>query len=212
MTWTREKHVAAILNGMDPRLARAADSLLAAGLIVQGKPEKALTLLHQLAEAETALQAAHTGAMTRGLRPLLWRIAIDIGKVYQVQRRDEEAEHAFATAKELIEELADTLPDTSLRSTFLQQATVQIPRIQPPSPRRAAKKAYGGLTEREREVAALISEGKANREIADILVVNYRTIEKHIENILSKLGFASRAQIAVWAAEKGLGKKGQEMS
>ena len=35
MTWTREKHVAAILNGMDPRLARAADSLLAAGLIVQ---------------------------------------------------------------------------------------------------------------------------------------------------------------------------------
>jgi len=35
MTWTREKHVAAILNGMDPRLARAADSLLDAGLIVQ---------------------------------------------------------------------------------------------------------------------------------------------------------------------------------
>ena len=30
-----------------------------------------------------------------------------------------------------------------------------------------------------------------------MLVVNYRTIEKHIENILSKLGFASRAQIAV---------------
>jgi len=50
---------------------------------------------------------------------------------------------------------------------------------------------------------------KANREIAEILVVNYRTIEKHIENMLSKLGFASRAQIAVWAAEKGLGKQEQ---
>ena len=65
------------------------------------------------------------------------------------------------------------------------------------------------LTEREREVAALIAQGKASREIAEILVVNARTIEKHIENILSKLGFTSRAQIAVWASEKGLGQKEQ---
>jgi DNA-binding NarL/FixJ family response regulator len=58
-------------------------------------------------------------------------------------------------------------------------------------------------------VAALIAQGKSNREIAEVLVVNYRTIEKHIENMLSKLGFTSRAQIAVWASEKGLGKKEQ---
>ena len=58
-------------------------------------------------------------------------------------------------------------------------------------------------------MAALIAQGKANREIAEVLVVNYRTIEKHIENILSKLGFASRTQIAVWAAEKGLSEKEQ---
>ena len=58
-------------------------------------------------------------------------------------------------------------------------------------------------------MATLIAQGKANREIADILVVTYRTVEKHIENILSKLGFASRTQIAVWAAEKGLSEKEQ---
>ena len=74
---------------------------------------------------------------------------------------------------------------------------------------RTAKEAFGGLTEREREVAALIGQGKASREIAEILVVNTRTIEKHIENMLSKLGFISRAQIAVWASEKGLGQKEQ---
>jgi len=74
---------------------------------------------------------------------------------------------------------------------------------------RTAKEAFGGLTEREREVAALIGQGKASREIAEILVVNTRTIEKHIENMLSKLGFTSRAQIAVWASEKGLGQKEQ---
>lgn len=58
-------------------------------------------------------------------------------------------------------------------------------------------------------MAALIAQGKANREIADILVVNYRTIEAHVSNILSKLGLTSRAQVAVWAAEKGLGKHKQ---
>jgi non-specific serine/threonine protein kinase len=53
-------------------------------------------------------------------------------------------------------------------------------------------------------VAALVAQGKSNRALADRLVVSERTIEKHIENILSKLGFTSRAQIAAWAVEKGL--------
>jgi DNA-binding CsgD family transcriptional regulator len=167
----------------------------------------ALMMLQQTAEAETALQAAQAGAMTQGTRPLLWRISIDLGKLYQAQLRDEEAALAFATAQELIEELAAPISDTSLRDHFLHQAMALIPRQEPLPPRRAAKKAFGGLTEREREVAALVAQGKSNREIALVLVVNYRTIEKHIENILSKLGFTSRAQIAVWASEKGLGKK-----
>ena len=81
--------------------------------------------------------------------------------------------------------------------------------LAPPLTRRAAKSAFGGLTEREREVAALIAQGKTSRQIAEILVVNERTIEKHIENILCKLGLTSRAQIAVWAREKGLGPQEQ---
>jgi DNA-binding CsgD family transcriptional regulator len=169
----------------------------------------ALTRLKQLAEAETALQAAHTGAVTRGLRPLLWRIAIDLGNLYQAQRRDEEAERAFATARELIEALAACIPDPALHDHFLQQAAALMPSTPSLSPRRAAKRVFGGLTEREREVASLIAQGKANREIADVLVVNYRTVEAHVSNILSKLGFTSRAQIAVWASEKGLGKREQ---
>ena len=164
-------------------------------------------MLNRPAEAETALQAAHAGAVARGLQPLLWRIAIDLGNLYRAERRDEEAEHVFATAQELIEDLAAPITDTALRAHLLQQATALLPRQEPLSPRRAAKRAFGGLTEREREVAALIAQGKASREIAEILVVNSRTIEKHIENMLSKLGFTSRTQIAVWASEKGLGGK-----
>jgi len=60
------------------------------------------------------------------------------------------------------------------------------------------------LTAREREVATLIGQGKSNHEIADLLVVGNRTVEAHVSGILSKLGFTSRAQIAVWVHEKGL--------
>jgi DNA-binding CsgD family transcriptional regulator len=170
---------------------------------------KALTALNRPAEAETALQAAQAGAVMQDLRPLLWRISIDLGNLYRADRRGEEAEHAKAFAQELIEDLATTITDTALRAHFLQQAIALLPRQEPLSPRRAAKRAFGGLTEREREVAALIAQGKTSREIAEILVVNARTIEKHVENILSKLGFTSRAQIAVWASEKGLRGKEQ---
>ena len=137
---------------------------------------------------------------------MLWRIHIDLGNLYQIQRRHEEAEFAFSTSRGIIEELAANIPDESLRGHFLSCATAQFPRPHPLSPRRVAKKAFGGLTEREREVATMIAQGKSNREIADVLVIGYRTVEAHVSNILSKLGFTSRAQIAAWAVEKGLTK------
>lgn len=65
-------------------------------------------------------------------------------------------------------------------------------------------KSMGELTEREREVTALIAQGKTNREIARELVLSQRTVEKHAANILSKLGLSSRAQIVRWAIEKSL--------
>ncbi len=61
----------------------------------------------------------------------------------------------------------------------------------------------GGLTAREREVVFLIAQGKSNDEIADTLVLSKRTVEKHISNIFSKLGFTQRAQIVRWAIEQG---------
>jgi DNA-binding CsgD family transcriptional regulator/predicted negative regulator of RcsB-dependent stress response len=172
---------------------------------------EALMMLNQTAEAEFALDAAKVAAKENGARPLLWRICVDLGKLYRAQRRDDEAELAFSTAQELIEELAATIPDTFLRDTFLQHATAQIPHTQPLSPRRAAKRAFGGLTEREREVARLVAQGKSNRVIADELVVGVSTVEAHISHIFTKLGFSSRAQIAAWAVEKDLAQVPQDM-
>ncbi|GAF50184.1 protein kinase domain-containing protein [Rhodococcus wratislaviensis] len=56
-------------------------------------------------------------------------------------------------------------------------------------------------TKREREVAALVAEGLTNKEIAARLVISPRTAQGHVEHLLTKLGFNSRAQIAAWVVE-----------
>ena len=69
-----------------------------------------------------------------------------------------------------------------------------------------ARQQLDQLTSREREVAVLIAQAKSNDEIAAVLVVSKRTVESHIANIRSKLGFTERAQIVRWAFESGLVK------
>lgn len=62
----------------------------------------------------------------------------------------------------------------------------------PPSP----------LTRRETEIARLVAQGLSNKEIAASLTISQRTAEGHVEHIMTKLGFNSRAQIAVWIGER----------
>lgn len=63
------------------------------------------------------------------------------------------------------------------------------------------------LSARELEVAALVAEGKTNREIAEELVLAQRTVETHVANILGKLAFNKRAQIAGWMARSNLARR-----
>jgi DNA-binding NarL/FixJ family response regulator len=62
------------------------------------------------------------------------------------------------------------------------------------------------LTTREVEIAGLIALAKSNRAIAEELVLSERTVETHVSNILAKLGFSSRVQLAAWAVENDLRK------
>jgi predicted ATPase/DNA-binding CsgD family transcriptional regulator/Tfp pilus assembly protein PilF len=55
------------------------------------------------------------------------------------------------------------------------------------------------LTPREHEIVRLIAQGLSNKEIADELVISPATAARHVANILAKLGFSSRTQIASWA-------------
>ncbi len=64
--------------------------------------------------------------------------------------------------------------------------------------------AFPELTEREREILALMTEGRTNQEIADILVLNVKTIRNHVSNICTKLQVADRAQAILRARDAGL--------
>jgi DNA-binding CsgD family transcriptional regulator/tetratricopeptide (TPR) repeat protein len=155
-------------------------------------------------EALADLETARDSAQARGMAQVLWRIRLTLGKLYRLQNRSEEGEAEFSAVRQLVEELAVQLPDQLLRENCLKQMTAMIPTPRPITPRQVEKKKFGGLTERERQVAAFIAQGKSNREIADALFVGERTIETHVSNILSKLGYDARTQIAAWATSRGL--------
>jgi predicted ATPase/DNA-binding CsgD family transcriptional regulator len=73
---------------------------------------------------------------------------------------------------------------------------IALARSEPSAP--SVRAPANPLTRRELEIAGLVTEGLGNREIAERLVLSKRTVDAHIEHIFAKLGFSSRAQIAVW--------------
>ena len=70
----------------------------------------------------------------------------------------------------------------------------------------------GLLTPRERQIAALVASGCSNKAIAGELYISPATAARHVANILAKLGFRSRTQIAVWAADQQADRTSQSAS
>jgi DNA-binding NarL/FixJ family response regulator len=69
---------------------------------------------------------------------------------------------------------------------------------------RPATQAGGALTTREREVLALLGDGRSNREIAGHLFITAKTASVHVSNIMAKLGAASRTEAVAVARRHGL--------
>jgi DNA-binding NarL/FixJ family response regulator len=64
--------------------------------------------------------------------------------------------------------------------------------------------AWDTISQREREVLKLIAEGYKNKEIADMLCISIKTVEKHRSNLMKKLGLHNAAALTAFAIEKGL--------
>jgi len=139
--------------------------------------------------AGTLLGAADAAWHAMGLSPNLLRpIRDDCVKRIQPALDGRALEHAAR--------LGAALDTERLRALGLDAA------VTAPSPAPYAGSNTLQLTRREQQVANLVADGMTNREIAATLVIAPRTAEGHVERILAKLGFTSRAQIAAWSAER----------
>jgi len=156
---------------------------------------EALMALGRLGEAEEALEAARRGALQRQVRPLLWQIYGALARLYRRRNQDAAARRALSDARGVIAALAETIAEPGLRARFLRAARALLSRG-------TADLRRGGLTAREWDVAKLLAEGRSNREIARSLSIGERTVETHVGNILNRLGFNSRVQVAAWLAAR----------
>jgi DNA-binding CsgD family transcriptional regulator len=123
------------------------------------------------------------------LDDLLWA-RLDLGRALAPLDR-EASVRAFTSAAMLAEEMG-AKSQHRLAAQHLRRLGVRSWRRGPG----AVEPGLPGLTPREAEVARLAAAGSSNQEIATSLVISPRTVERHITNVLTKLGLRNRTELA----------------
>jgi DNA-binding NarL/FixJ family response regulator len=75
------------------------------------------------------------------------------------------------------------------------------------APRQSPTDTFPDLTERERQILALLAAGRTNQEIAERLVLTLKTVRNYVSNVFAKLQVTDRAQAIIRAREAGLGRE-----
>jgi DNA-binding CsgD family transcriptional regulator len=104
-----------------------------------------------------------------------------LGVVRRRQRQKRAARAAIGAALAGFEELG--------AATWVAKARAELGRL-------GGRTRTEGLTPAERRVAALVAEGRTNREVAAALFVGERTVETHLSHVYAKLGVRSRTELA----------------
>ena len=146
----------------------------------------------RLAQAHDRLDAAqqhYKAALKQKTYPLTWALTNRDYGVFLLEQQDfEKAESVLRQAVATLEDLGATAYLTPTRKQ-LDAAIEQN--------RQSRNDVLTSMTQREREVAALLADGHSNRAIAERLVVSQSTARFHVSNILRKLQLTSRAEVAM---------------
>jgi DNA-binding NarL/FixJ family response regulator len=104
--------------------------------------------------------------------------------------------------------------DNELISACHRVVQASLPSFIQPVPRQTTARKHGWhsdaalesvtLTPREAEILALVAEGHSAKDIADMLVISSRTVDRHRENLCAKLGLHNRAELTRYAIRIGL--------
>jgi DNA-binding CsgD family transcriptional regulator len=122
-------------------------------------------------------------------------LAATLSALGRHDRARREVEAALTALRELGADGESARAETMLGKLRRTRATL---------PTGAVNTLLGDLSERELEVLRLVAEGLTNRDIAQRLVLSEHTVNRHVANILRKLGLSSRAAAAALAARHGL--------
>jgi DNA-binding NarL/FixJ family response regulator len=107
-----------------------------------------------------------------------------------------------AQPEQIVEGVRAVAAGESLISPAIARKLIDRLRVQ--DSRAGAAAIRGALSDREREVLRLVSEGRENAEIARMLYISPLTVKNHIASILHKLHMENRIQAAVYAARSGM--------
>jgi DNA-binding CsgD family transcriptional regulator len=121
------------------------------------------------------------------------RALLALGVVRRRCRQKRAARDAIEAAVEAFEQLG--------AATWIEKARAELGRI-------GGRTREQGLTAAEQRVAALVAEGRTNREVAAALFLGQKTVETHLSHVYAKLGIRSRAELArVYKADSEVGEQ-----
>lgn len=202
---TAAEELASLCASIDmPLLHALAEQAEAAVLFHDGDPAAALVPLRRAWSRWLGLDAPFEAARCRALLARLCA-ALDDAESARLERE---------AARAVFSELGAAPALADLEQSGLEQSGLRQPVPAGPDARTAPAPTIGSdaqhaadagpLTARETEVVRLVSAGLSNRTIAAELFISEKTVARHLSNIFTKLGLASRAAVTAYAYRHGL--------
>ena len=188
-----EHLVAQLVSGLGDRDAPAprAAAMVCRGLLAEAKGD------HRVAVAELTAAADAWSALPRPYEELM--TLERLGSAQLRSGHGDSGAQTLVPVQRRLHELGARW-DADRVARLLRQHGVEVARVW-----RGGRRGYGDeLSPREREVARLVAQGRTNRQVAEVLFLSPRTVDRHLGAAMRKLGVSSRTALAVGAARAGM--------